>query len=450
MPQAISQVGASCSQMSLVVHQGTYALQLKVLFYLTQSDSEGRRKLDSGGCRHSPTRSHYWLQPFFWERIPYVRGAAPMLPPVAAPSRPPPPPPGPPWCNLADLRVDSPRAQAILRGFQIGTRAGDGSDAESAGEGSDAESLPPVPTAPPPAAAAPVAPLPPTGPPQDERRDARGGTSAPADSDAQLVVAVPPDVDVRIADSLLREWGVDTTLCSTVVDGLLAVVRPRGGGGRKAATHLRVRAGKVRERVKPLWTMKSVAARYADTFKFLSLHLTSPLRPPSRSFADIFSHQASLGYDVVRNRKIRWGDEAYKAFLLFACLDDPDVYENSCQAIATVGDVPSCGPSCGDTESSLRHMGALVECMYGVARGRDFHGLRFLHDTSEWRTLYLDSSGVFQSLNYLQCALHGGWCRRTNVWMHPMDGLRLPAGLPNSTLYLAAVAYLLVTRTDAP
>ena len=202
--------------------------------------------------------------------------------------------------------------------------------------------------------------------------------------------------------------------------------------------------------MKPLWKMKSVAARYADTFKFLSLQLTSPSRPLSRSFADIFHHQAKFGYDVVRNRKIRYGDEAYKAFLLFACLDNPDVYENSCQAIAAVGNVPSCGPSCGDTESSLRHMGALVECMYGVARGRDFHGLRSLHDESEWRTLYSDSSEVFQSLNYLQCALHGGFCRRTNVWMHPIDGLRLPAGLPDSTLYLAAVAYLLVTHTEEP
>ena len=372
-----------------------------------------------------------------------------MRPHAAAPTQ---PTPRLPCYNLADLPVDCPRAREILSGFQIGTgtRPGDGSDAAWAGGGSDPEPLPQRPTRPPPAAAAPAAPLPPTGPPQDERRDARGGTSAPADSDALLVVAVPPDVDVRIADSLFREWGVDTTLCSTVVDGLLAVMRPRGDGGRKAAQHLRERAGKVRERVRPLWKMKSVAARYADTFKFLSLQLTSPSRPLSRSFADIFHHQAAAGYDVVRNREIRYGDKAYKAFLLFACLDNPDVYENSCQAIATVGDVPSCGPSCGDTESSLRHMGALVECMYGVARGRDFHDLRSLHDQSEWRTLYSDSSGVFQSLNYLQCALHGGLCRRTNVWMHPIDGLRLPAGLPNSTLYLAAVAYLLVTRTDAP
>ena len=377
-----------------------------------------------------------------------ARGAAPMVRPLAAaPSR---PTPRLPWYYLEDLRVDCPRAREILEEFQIRPRAGDGSDAASAGEGSDAESLPPRHTGPPPAAAAPVAPLPPTGPPQDERRDARGGTSAPADSDAQLVVAVPPDVDVRIADSLLTEWGVDRTLCSTVVDELLAVMRPRGDGGRKAAQHLRVRAGKVRERVKPLWKMKSVAARYADTFKFLSLQLTSPSRPLSRSFADIFHHQAAAGYDVVRNREIRYGDKAYKAFLLFACLDNPDVYENSCQAIAAVGDVPSCGPSCGDTESSLRHMGALVECMYGVARGRDFHDLRSLHDQSEWRTLYSDSSGVFQSLNYLQCALHGGFCRRTNVWMHRMDGLRLPARLPDSTLCLAAVAYLLVTRTEEP
>ena len=83
MPQAISQVGASCSQMSLVVHQGTYALQLKVLFYLTQSDSEGRRKLDSGGCRHGPTRSHYWLQPFFGKESRTYAGR----PPWCVPSR---------------------------------------------------------------------------------------------------------------------------------------------------------------------------------------------------------------------------------------------------------------------------------------------------------------------------------------------------------------------------
>ena len=293
----------------------------------------------------------------------------------------------------------------------------------------------------PPGAAVQVPPPPPTGPPPDDRLD----------RDAQLVLRrAQPDVDVSIADRLSTWWGVDASLCVTVVDRLLAVMRPRGDGGRQAAQHLRIHAGEVRQRLKPLWKIQSVAERYSDTFKNCSLLLTSPSLPHSRSFDDVFKEQSLLGFDLVNNRKIQYGNMAYKAFLLFACLHNPGCYENSLQAIATVGNVPSCGPHCDDTESSLTHMGDLVECMYAIARGSDFHDLRYQYDTSEWSRLYLDSSGVFNSLNYLQCAMHGGEFKRTRVWMHTIDYLRLPEGLPNNTFYLAAVAYLLVTRADAP
>ena len=370
--------------------------------------------------------------------------------------------PGVPWRNLSELRVDSPRAREILRGHQIRTGAVEGSDDESTGpppsppvappppigpppdERLDADEMPVAPPPPmwsPPGAAVQVPPPPPTGPPPDDRLD----------RDAQLVLRrAQPDVDVSIADRLSTWWGVDASLCVTVVDRLLAVMRPRGDGGRQAAQHLRIHAGEVRQRLKPLWKIQSVAERYSDTFKNCSLLLTSPSLPHSRSFDDVFKEQSLLGFDLVNDRKIQYGNMAYKAFLLFACLHNPGCYENSLQAIATVGNVPSCEPSCDDTESSLTHMGDLVECMYAIARGSDFHDLRYQYDASEWSRLYSDSSGVFNSLNYLQCAMHGGEFKRTRVWMSTIDYLRLPEGLPNNTFYLAAVAYLLVTRADAP
>ena len=88
LPQAISQVGkidsgdqpGGCGvQPDELGRASRYPLQLQVLFHLMQSDSEGRRKWDSGGCRHCPNRSHYSLQPFFGQESRSDAGRPPCV-----------------------------------------------------------------------------------------------------------------------------------------------------------------------------------------------------------------------------------------------------------------------------------------------------------------------------------------------------------------------------------
>ena len=122
-------------------------------------------------------------------------------------------------------------------------------------------------------------------------------------------------------------------------------------------------------------------------------------------------------------------------------------YEEALIEAATQGKVPTCHPRYEDTEDSLAHMGDLVECMYGIARGSDFYSLRSTAPSDAWRALHDDSCQCFHSINYLQCMLHGGLLKRSNEIMHP-DPCLLQQDLPNTTAYLAAVIVLLISSAD--
>ena len=255
------------------------------------------------------------------------------------------------------------------------------------------------------------------------------------------LVALPRELVTAENITMIREWGVDYTVVSQVADKVLRVMYPAGG---HVTELVRDHANKTKQDLQSLWSMGSVAERYGSTFRFFS-NLQHSFHN-EESFDHLFKEQSKKGYDVMKGRPLDYGNWAYKAFLLFASLRNPDVYETSLQLISEV--VPSCGPAYEDTETSLGKMGDLVECMYGVARGTDFHDLRNLYDADEWWKLYLDSGHVFHSLNYLQCKLHGGLLKRTMEWKHRDSKFQIPPQLKNTTQSLAAVAFLIVQRGE--
>ena len=254
----------------------------------------------------------------------------------------------------------------------------------------------------------------------------------------QQLVAVPGDPITMLCD-----WGVDHRVVMKAADNILTCMYPPGG--KRASQGLREEAGKLRQVLGNLWKMSSVADRYGSTITHFSQLLTNPQRPSYESFDAIFKDHAKKGYDVIHGRKVDYSNWAYKAFLLYASLHCPHVYERALQSISTIN--PSCAPKSDDTETSLERMGDLVECMYAVARGLDFHNIYYgVAAGTDWWKLYLDSCDVFHAMNYLQCKVHGGLLKRSMESVPRCKAFKVPVEVQNNTRWLAALAFMVVKR----
>ena len=91
-------------------------------------------------------------------------------------------------------------------------------------------------------------------------------------------------------------------------------------------------------------------------------------------FHSIFKAKSMEGYDVIRNRKVDYGNKEYKVFALTACLEDVRArtsLEQMCWHFPTVH------PAYEDTDDSCNNIGDLVETHLACLRGywRDWYNI---------------------------------------------------------------------------
>ena len=221
-----------------------------------------------------------------------------------------------------------------------------------------------------------------------------------------------------------------------LVHGAVAALLPHLFPPKRADERIRVQAGKHREALRALRTLPKLAAHFLPCMRLMAQRISTR---NGVSFKDIFKEASHEGYDLVRNRKVDYGNMQYKSWLYQCCLADP-AYQDVLAHCSE--EIPTLHPLHKDTLDALENQGDIVEVLYGITRGCNFMNLYACHETYEWRAAYTDMTACCRAIDYLRAMLQG---RRLKA-----NGDVVPkqvnVALDDNSLVLGSIAYELRTR----
>jgi hypothetical protein len=111
-----------------------------------------------------------------------------------------------------------------------------------------------------------------------------------------------------------------------------------------------------------------------------------------------------LGFDVVRNRKIDYGNFQYRTVVHLWCACDSRIRDHL--ALAARKSFDALDVSLEDTDGTLNKQGDVVEMMMAACRAHRELGLRSVHEsTAEWNDMGAKLNSFCRSVDYLYSCL---------------------------------------------
>ena len=166
-----------------------------------------------------------------------------------------------------------------------------------------------------------------------------------------------------------------------------------------------------RQDLKPLRHAQELANFLGEPMQMLAAAIIDSYRNGDDWVSGGFKAHSLLGYDIVQNRVVDYGNFQYTSGLAVLARHNPMIATALEEASQWL---PTLQLDCTDTDASLERKGDVVEIMFALARGHDEWHIRGLYSAMEWRIFFGKVCAFFNAIDILKAHTIGGRTKRTS------------------------------------